>query len=430
MEEIKGSTGNKLADGIAGAGTTGLIVEGTGAESGSSSGGEGTEGKTPEQVEAERVATEKAASETATAAAAAGGSEGNEGATEEEKQIAEIADKKPEERTEEEDTLLSTHYDTMATGINEKPEADRTTEEVTFLTDYNEAVRKETFIFKFSERYGLSTDTTEDTEEALFAAGDKLRDTTLLEGADGLLNQNPLLKELYEHQKAGKSLDTFKLKHQGNKYTDIAIAEDNLEQQEAVYRESLVSKGIGKEEVEDLVTLAKSGEKLLERSKAGLEAMKLAQDNSVQMALEAENIQLQAAVKQQETVNKEVDTLIQGGKLLGHVIPQNELNQFSDYLNKETVKLKDGRAVTQVSYDWSQLTTEQLLFLDRIVQLDFKMPGVGGTKIKIGNKRIIKFGESKVKSPKLGGEGSGSGNSNGTPSFVKDGNIRSLFTNE
>lgn len=173
---------------------------------------------------------------------------------------------------------------------------------------------------------------------------------------DSFLNSNPDIKALSQHLTNGGTVDTF-VKQAVPDYSKIVLDKDNVEQLKNIYSTSLKYKGYSDSDIQDLVGIAETNGKLVDKAKIGqTDLIKYREDFFANQ--EAQKVQFEKQQEQDrlETLN-EVKTTLSKGKLLGAELTKQEQDSFLIYLTKS---VKDG--MTQHQLDQENDSMEHELF--------------------------------------------------------------------
>lgn len=172
-----------------------------------------------------------------------------------------------------------------------------------------------------------------------------------------MINSHPDIQRAINYIQANGSLQGIEEQTSYPDYTQADLTQERV--QELVYRDYLAAKGIGGEELEDMITLAKDKGQLESKAKFSQQALV-----DYYSQLDQENIQKNAKIvaereAQQQQLYKEVTKTINGGKILGLNLSNEEKKAFTDFLYKPVDEY--GRTARDL-YDEQEYTIEQELY--------------------------------------------------------------------
>jgi hypothetical protein len=244
------------------------------------------------------------------------------------------------------------------------------------------------------------------TSEDLFNYLDEIAPKLKEEGFLEKLEEEPLVKQFYEHVKKGGSVDTFKRSVNRIDFTQIKLEDkpENVEIQEKVYRAALKAKGTDEEEIEELVNTAKDKSTLLKRSQSSLQFLEAKQDAEISAEIEKEQALRQKQLDDEVAIENEVKQTLTKGVVLGIPIPKEDLKKLNDYIYKPV----DKKGNTQRDIDRSKLTVQESLFFDYLRMNNFKVKGLTPPK-KLMELEDMNKDTNKNKRPDMSNTGGGKG---------------------
>lgn len=162
---------------------------------------------------------------------------------------------------------------------------------------------------------------------------------------DNVLETRPEVKALFEHILSGGDVDSFQKEYIPD-FGTVTLNKDNIDQLKNMYTQSLIAKGLGDNDIKDLLEIAETKGQLLDKATLGQkELIQFRQNflaNQTKAKQESEKIEQQ---KWETTLKNIKDTLVTG-KLLGIDIPKVEQDIFYNYITKP---VKNG--LTQLEID-------------------------------------------------------------------------------
>lgn len=229
------------------------------------------------------------------------------------------------------------------------------------------------------DKHFEGVDLTGNTLEDIKAFNEKRDVIVGNQAIEGLIEARPEVGSLLDHLEAGKSVKTWLQREEIKDYSKIQLSEDNTEQLEQIVKSVYESRGLGGREIKVLVDDLKDNKLLFEEAKnllskeVGLQKAKVAAEEQKEVAAE------EVRKNNIRTTNSQISKLIDGGKINGMIIPENE--------RKELKQLALSDKSRGQLYD--SLSIEQSLFLDIIAKRmkDGKSLNLNGVKEK--TKQVI-----------------------------------------
>lgn len=199
----------------------------------------------------------------------------------------------------------------------------------------------------------------------------------------------PVVKELYEHIKSGRSPETFLIDYQTPEFEDFNIEDESG--QEEILRYNYQTKGLGKEEIDIILEKVKNEGKLEERSKAIHADLKVQYEQEKQAIKDQEAEQLRRNQEEAEKVRREIITTIKNKKLRGIALNDKEAKEFENYIY-DVVEDQQGRKKLRSNLDYEKLSIEDKLFIKMVTKKlanGEEIKGIESKKIAKKNFKII-----------------------------------------
>ena len=219
--------------------------------------------------------------------------------------------------------------------------------------------------------------------------------------------QIPYMAEFYEHVSMGRGLETFLAKNQKPAFESIDIREPAAdatepmvkqlhENQRAIIRMELQSKGMDIEETESFIDLTESAGKLLERANKAKTFLKVRHEAAINQMMKEEEEAIQEEEREKQETAKIAMQMFEKNDFGGLSIPVADLKVFRD-AEFQT----DGHGKTLLDYKREKLTLAQRLFIDYIILKDFK--GVGTPKAPQQSKQFVFKSKNEQNNARNGG---------------------------
>jgi hypothetical protein len=217
----------------------------------------------------------------------------------------------------------------------------------------------------------------------------------------------PYMAEFYEHVSMGRGLETFLARNQKPAFESIDIREPNAdatepivkqlhENQRAMIRLELQSKGMDLEEAESFVDLTESAGKLFERANKAKTYLKVRHEAAINQMMKEEEEAIQEEEREKQETAKIAIQMFEKNDFGGLSIPVADLKLFRD-----AVFQTDGQGKTLMDYKRERLTLAQRLFIDYIILKDFK--GVGTPKAPQQSKQFVFKSKNEQNNSRNGG---------------------------
>jgi hypothetical protein len=259
-------------------------------------------------------------------------------------------------------------------------------------------------IDEFQQKYGVVElpdgekfdESTEGLMDYFDAVLPSIRTEAKREGIGELFEQAPILGELAQHLADGYGFDSFRKKFEAFDYSKLEVKEDDTKLQEQLYRDALKVKGTDPDDIEELVNGAKDGGKLFERANKAKDYLDKQQQAQIAEIQKQEKAANEAFVKQQQETIKEIDGILKTGKIAGLPFDPTKITSL-----KQAYRTVDNKGVSALQEKWNNLTLEQQILLDMIVNNDFKDLGVKitpGTKVA---KSLVDLKKKSNDAPKV-----------------------------
>ena len=216
---------------------------------------------------------------------------------------------------------------------------------------YNEDTYKE--IFKDID---LKSDDIAEVEK-FYEKRDELVAAKVLQG---FLENDPDLKDLYEHKKQGLSIDTWKEKVTAIDWSKFEVPKDKPEVAENIVREGLRQKGLSAKMIERNINALKDDEDVASMYNEAVEIVKdfdKQTKGQVQANIEREKQQNALDTIENNKVIAQITDVVTKGDLNGYVVPETERAELIKYVNSNERVDK-----------WDKLPLEAKLFVDNIIR--------------------------------------------------------------
>jgi|VirMetMinimDraft_7_1064189.scaffolds.fasta_scaffold01155_2 uncharacterized protein (DUF433 family) len=223
----------------------------------------------------------------------------------------------------------------------------------------------------------------ENTPDGVFALATTIGERMIDEYETKLLTTFPIVEEIVNHLKAGKSPeDFFKSKVETTDYTKMTFSKDDVGTQRNLIRNYYTNVGnLTAEDAEEAIKLFEDSGKLEEKSKSALERLKQHQitTENARKAANQEAIRVKEANTAQywDGVKQTINT----GNLGDITIPEKDKNDFLKFI---AVPNKDG--VVGVSKKYNELPTDKKLMIDYLLYKDLSLEDL--VSLKVNQKQV------------------------------------------
>ena len=237
---------------------------------------------------------------------------------------------------------------------------------------------------------------------------------------EGLFKQMPEVGALVEHLSQGYGLDSFLKEIQPEVYTPIDIEEASEDDKIGIIKRAYKMKGLDDDEIEDSIEVARDTNKLDARASSAQKFLEKKHNEEVEKIKQQEKEQNEANERRNQQVLKEVNTILDSGKLAGGsvILDKDKSKVLKDFVFGQN---KEGQSIRAKA--WQDLDLDKKLLLDYLVATDFKDLKFGKdvTKSKITkNIKIKNAGGPRVKIDNPSGGGAGKRANGDAPFNVKN----------
>lgn len=238
---------------------------------------------------------------------------------------------------------------------------------------------------------------------------EKEKASSFVEGQEELLEKTPVLKALKEHLDAGYGITSFLQKQQTTDWDSIVFKDkddkENLELAERVFIHAKVLKGDTEEEAREAWETAKDKGTAIDRAETAKKYLKGLEDTQVanQQKLEKE---ANDKIKKEEAESlAEAEKVLKSGNILGISFTPEKIKELKKFSFEQ-----DNKGLTARDKRIAAMTIEEGLFLDAILQNNFKDFGVKAKPVTTNTatvfQKLKQATDAKKKISLGGGEGS------------------------
>jgi hypothetical protein len=207
---------------------------------------------------------------------------------------------------------------------------------------------------------------------------------------ENILNEFPLMAELYTHvYKEGKGVDSFFMKNQAPEHTTFDI--ETEEGQKSLLHQSLSKRGIDKDVIDTIIEKYENEGKLKEKAKSEFDLLDKQHKDSIAAREQEEKQEYEKQLKLQQEVDKEINSVLKSGKILGISLDTKQASEFQKYILDKDSETGLPKSVV----DYNNLSVEKQLFINYLMYSNFNVKGIETEKIK--EKELGKLGKEGKK---------------------------------
>lgn len=273
---------------------------------------------------------------------------------------------------------------TAPTGVTEQtteaPKPTGTTEQTTEAPAQEggeENQGEATIIDTLRTQYGIE-DALDNNIEGVQSLIEKVSAKAKAEAIKAQYDANPVLGQLAQHIEAGRSIESFfEVKQiEANTITLPTLTGDEKKDAEIkqyykdVIKANYKQQGLSDKQIGRIIESAELEGTIEDDAKEAAGAWNgrvTAQSQAAAQKAEADRLQ---AIEDDKKIVTSINTLIDGGKLNGAIIPQDDRQPLKDFMLKQ-----DEKGFTPRDYAFAKLTLEQQAIIDYLVFKDFKLKG-------------------------------------------------------
>jgi hypothetical protein len=225
----------------------------------------------------------------------------------------------------------------------------------------------------------------------------------------------PYMKDFYDHVVVQKrSIDTFLEKNVQPEFKSIKVEEvsDNndktkndsiVDNQKRILTMDLASKGVSKEDAENLIALYEDKGNLFQKAQEAHKSLNVRHQANIDARLAEEKARIDADQAEAKKVMDAVISMVDTNNIGGTSIPVADVKAFKDAITKPV----DDDGNTLLDYKRAKLTLEQRVLLDYLVFKDLKE--IGLSKAQVSNKKFSFKKAAETNQDRAGGRLSGAG---------------------
>lgn len=222
------------------------------------------------------------------------------------------------------------------------------------------------------KRLGLEFDeeelaSLEDTEEGIASLVETASKKAAQLAYDRMVESSPNVKALYEYEQGGGDPQEFiQAFYPQTDYNEVEVAEDDVDTQKAIIRESLKSKGLSDQRIQRNLQAIEDSGNLLEESQDSLKDLQQMQENQRQQIIEQNKERQKEQRRKAEETNQKVSSLIDEGEINGLPIPKAKKDDFRKFITPDPetgISPRDKRV--------SEMSLEDSLAIDLILMYGF-----------------------------------------------------------